>query len=40
MENFKSFITEKTLDNPNLSIMFIGDIMQHEMQLKKAWNGE
>ena len=20
--------------------MFIGDIMQHEMQLKKAWNGE
>ena len=40
MANFKSFINEKVLDNPNLSIMFIGDIMQHEMQLKKAWNGE
>ena len=39
MEQFKSFLNEQP-EKTSLSIMFLGDIMQHEMQLKKAWNGE
>ena len=38
MEKFKSFLNEQA-KKTSLSIMFVGDIMNHEIQMNKAWNG-
>jgi poly-gamma-glutamate synthesis protein (capsule biosynthesis protein) len=38
MENFNSFVTEAPKKN-NFSITFLGDIMNHQIQMDKAWNG-
>ena len=39
MEKFSEFIIEGNLDKSSFSIMFLGDIMNHEIQINKAWNG-
>ena len=38
MENFKSFLNEQS-EKTSLSVMFIGDIMNHQKQMDEAWNG-
>ena len=38
METFESFLNEQS-EKTSLSVMFLGDIMNHEIQLDRAWNG-
>ena len=38
MEKFKLFLNEQ-VEKTSLSVMFLGDIMNHEIQMSEAWNG-